>query len=58
VEKTKDGEGIKQLLLALIHQVLAVSVKNDSIGLQHIHHLNEMVLRIRQQRGVGQQALD
>jgi hypothetical protein len=58
VEKTKDGKRIEQLLFSLIHQVLAVSIKNNSIGLQHIHHLNEMVLRIGQQRGVGQQALN
>ena len=43
MEKAEHRERIQHLLLALIHEVLAVCIENKPIALEHIHHLEQMV---------------
>ena len=56
MEKTEYREGIEQLRLPLVHKVFAVGIQDDAVTLQHIHHLEQMVRRVLEQRSVAEQA--
>ena len=58
VEKAEHRKGVEHLLHALVHQVLAVSIENQAIALQHIHHLQQMVRSVLEQRPIAEQTAD
>ena len=58
VEETEHGKRIEHLFLPLIHQVLAVGIQHEAIALQHIHHLNQVIPCISEQRCIAEQAAD
>ena len=55
---TDEYLSTEHLLLALVNQVLAVGIENQSITLEHIHHLQQMVRSVLQQRPIAEQTAD
>ena len=58
MEEAHHRERVEKLRFTLINQIGAVGIENDAITFQHIHHLQEMVGGIGQQRPIRQQPGD
>ena len=58
MEETEHGEWIQELFLPLINQILAVSIEHDAVALEHIHHLEQMVRSVLEQRRIAEQTAD
>ena len=58
MEEAEHREGIEQLLLPLVDQVLAVGIQHDPVALENVHHLQQMIGRVLEQGSVAEQTPD
>ena len=58
MKEAEHREGIEQLLLPLVDQVLAVGIQHDAVALEHVHHLQQVIRRVLKQWRVAEQTPD